>query len=1836
MNSKHYMQRLARATRRLTRVAEARAALVLLLLLVTTVTAWAETRLYITYAPDPAIPNPSSGYFYGMADYPMCQEVQVQEWIPIQKGYTFNHWWAYWTSQDGQFRMANFQPLDVISTAITCDVNYDYPHMIMQAMFDAHHYTLRFHANGGTGSQMADVAMTYDQDVSLPTCTFTKEGYTLIGWNTEADGSGDFYLDQETARNFTAEDNGIVDLYAQYNPGNGTAERPWLIDNSDTWNMFAERVNRGADNNKYYKLTADIEPVSDSRGDHHMHMMGTKERTFSGHFDGDGHQLFFGLNCRGYDANGRRISLDGTYAPFRYVKNATFVNLFMRGHITLEAYEPPRVSVGGIVGCLVSGGNVHFVACRCEFTGGLYWTYTTDVGGAGTMGGFIGVQAENSNATFLDCLGKAGGGPHPELISGYIGAAEGGKATFTNCLETHTIRQQYFLPGFTGEYYVWQFPFVYDSRGIYSNLTFNNCWRLRTDEACDGDPQGSYTSTNKGEAFRATMGDGWTLDENSYAVPKMPASGKAITVNSSAHGYITCPETAAPGEQIIVAEHPEDGYHLTSVIYNDGTNHAATASNGTFYFTMPNADVTITATFSLESNAVQYVSYNTTEQAYETKYFKGNTVTSIGSGTTTWGTAGQVKRYKVSGNVTVNSRITVNGNVHLVLADGATLTAAKGITVHSGNSLTIYGQSKGSGKLIATGSEIPGSSGKESAAIGGEGPGSNYGSNVAGTITIHGGNVNATGWAWTAAIGGGVNSSGGTVIFYGGTTHAATAAENSGDAEAIGRGSGQGVGSGTRVFGNGMRVRLGSNSTPVNANQRANSLSNQKDVTVEPCNSHEDYYGKCRYCDACLYHQITYESNHNTGGTVPDVATINVTTGTGFATGIISENTGGLESTGYTFKCWNTEADGSGTNYLPGAQITIGNSITLYAQWSIVNYSITCNLDGGTMDTPYPETFTVESNDIRIARPTREGYIFKGWTGTGLSSPTKYITIGHGSTNSRTYTATWEEIPSAFPGMFIDTDYEPDEAGYFFVRMPGGEVTEYDYEIDDDVVVFDDEDSPKTVNIPEGFNHSFKVYDSGGKNESYYTCPGGDNDEDGGILTLNCPDGYVFIVNGTMNTEEYFDFVSIFDGNSINSDDALIYHAYGSRTIVTESTGNSITFLLNSDGVDSYDGLDLTVSVIPLPVDITLADDDSQLEASAKNLSVIAANDGAVANVTFDGRTLYRDGTWNTLCLPFDIDDISKTPLKGAAVKTLSTTSYSDGTLTMSFSDNLTALEAGKPCIVKWTPKAFFSITDPDDNVVTSLNFISEVPEVDEGQETGWGWDGGENYDKLVDGRTSTKYGLEGDAPYVEFHYSSAITPKGYALWTANDEEGARNPSSWTIKAKNEGDADWTTLTTVDNSDGEKLPMANNTCTVFPLDNNTAYQYFRFEASLASNNQFQLAELQFCTIQPNASMINIVNPTFRKVAIENSTNGITTAHADFTGTFSSLESTEGRLLDAHNTDGDALHASLSITEPTAPTGYTFGGWYKDELRNDRADFIPFAADGNVTLYAKQTPNAYTVAFNKNANDATGTMVMQAFIYGTAQTFTANAFTRDGYTFSGWNTEADGSGTAYTDEESVSNLTAEQNGTAVLYAQWTPDVISITMNGAGIMTYSSEWPLDFSNMTKEDGTELTAYIVSGYNPDAHSIVLTPVTDIPASTGLLLKGTANADFTVPVQSTAMVYANLLVAVTSAETIVPLTDGTKTNYILANGSYGIDWYTLSEAGSIGANKAYLQLPASASQVRALTWIFEDETTGIKTAESSERRTDAWYTLDGKKLSGKPEAKGLYIHNGKKTVIK
>lgn len=111
------------------------------------------------------------------------------------------------------------------------------------------------------------------------------------------------------------------------------------------------------------------------------------------------------------------------------------------------------------------------------------------------------------------------------------------------------------------------------------------------------------------------------------------------------------------------------------------------------------------------------------------------------------------------------------------------------------------------------------------------------------------------------------------------------------------------------------------------------------------------------------------------------------------------------------------------------------------------------------------------------------------------------------------------------------------------------------------------------------------------------------------------------------------------------------------------------------------------------------------------------------------------------------------------------------------------------------------------------------------------------------------------------------------------------------------------------------------------------------------------------------------------------------------------------------------------------------------------------ANKNIYVYANWKPNTYTILFD--ANGGTGTISPMYAKYDTSLTIRNNTFEKIGHTPKRdaegnalWNTKADGTGTTYTAQQVTSNLTAENGGTVILYAQWEPIVAKITTDQQG--------------------------------------------------------------------------------------------------------------------------------------------------------------------------------------------
>lgn len=179
------------------------------------------------------------------------------------------------------------------------------------------------------------------------------------------------------------------------------------------------------------------------------------------------------------------------------------------------------------------------------------------------------------------------------------------------------------------------------------------------------------------------------------------------------------------------------------------------------------------------------------------------------------------------------------------------------------------------------------------------------------------------------------------------------------------------------------------------------------------------------------------------------------------------------------------------------------------------------------------------------------------------------------------------------------------------------------------------------------------------------------------------------------------------------------------------------------------------------------------------------------------------------------------------------------------------------------------------------------------------------------------------------------------------------------------------------------------------------------------------------------------------------------------------------------------------------TGYTFTKWGTSTSGGtlfDQNDGTVKPTDLNSsiktencsrTLYAQWTPNTYTIKFNGNGNTS-GSTASMSMTYNVAKSLTANGFKKTGYVFNGWDTKADGSGTDYTNQQSVKNLTTNNGATINLYAKWKPITYTINFNGNGSTggsTASMSMTYDVAKNLTANGFTKTGYIFDGWDTKA---------------------------------------------------------------------------------------------------------------------------------------------------------
>ena len=155
-----------------------------------------------------------------------------------------------------------------------------------------------------------------------------------------------------------------------------------------------------------------------------------------------------------------------------------------------------------------------------------------------------------------------------------------------------------------------------------------------------------------------------------------------------------------------------------------------------------------------------------------------------------------------------------------------------------------------------------------------------------------------------------------------------------------------------------------------------------------------------------VYEIINYNLAYNLdGGRLPD----GVTNPNSYTVETETFTLNNPSKPGYSFEGWSEDGGEEILNPKAIEKGTIGNK-TLTANYKIINYNITYELNGGSLEdgVSNPSKYTVETNTFTLNNPSKTGYTFTGWTGTGLESKTLEVSVPKGSTGNRTYEANYD------------------------------------------------------------------------------------------------------------------------------------------------------------------------------------------------------------------------------------------------------------------------------------------------------------------------------------------------------------------------------------------------------------------------------------------------------------------------------------------------------------------------------------------------------------------------------------------------------------------------------------------------------------------------------------------------------------------------------------------------------------------------------------------------------------------------------------------------------------
>ncbi|MBR2603884.1 MAG: InlB B-repeat-containing protein [Bacilli bacterium] len=807
---------------------------------------------------------------------------------------------------------------------------------------------------------------------------------------------------------------------------------------------------------------------------------------------------------------------------------------------------------------------------------------------------------------------------------------------------------------------------------------------------------------------------------------------------------------------------------------------------------------------------------------------------------------------------------------------------------------------------------------------------------------------------------------------------------------------------------------------------------------------------------------------------------------------------------GYKFDGW-TGSNGS----TPSTNVSITKGTTgelnFTANFSIIDYSLSYELNGGTVSGTNPPTYNIETGVITLINPTKDGYTFTGWSGTDLTGENNTtVTIPSGATGNRSYEAHYSIIqydinysgitPAEAEALGNPLKYSaesstftlinPTKDGYTFTGWTGsngstpslnvtilsgstGELNftanftlidyDIDYELHNGIV---SGTNPITYNIETG------VITLINPTKANYTFTGWSGTDLTGNDNMN-----VTIPSGSFGDREYeahytptnydITYLGITPTEAAALGNLLQYNVETASFDLINPTKNGYTF----DGWTGSNGAnpELLVTVqtgttghLSFTANFTPIDYDIGYELHGGSVS---GTNPITYNIESGAITLI-----NPTLSGYDFTGWSGTGLTGSDNTSVTIPTGSTGNRTyeahygpISYSINysgITPAEAqalGNPLQYN-AETATFSLINP---VKAGYNF------------DGWTGSNGTTPEFTVTITQGTTGNLNFTANFTPIDYDidyelnggsvSGTNPITYNAETGvivliNPTKNGYEFTGWSGTDLTGNDN--TTVTIPAGAIGDRSYEAHYSL----IQYNINYSGITPAEATALGNplQYNIESNTFSLINPTKTGYNFdgwtgsngTTPEFT-VTIDHGTTGVLNYTANFTPIDYDIDyelnggSVSGTNPITYNIESN----SITLINPTK-TGYTFTGWSGTDLTgNDNMSVtIPANSIGDRSYEAHFVANKYYVEFNSNATDAVGNMSNQEFTYDVSGQLTDNAYTRDGYIFDGWNTSDDGNGTPYANMANVTNLAA--SGTITLYAQWHEDLVTVTFNANG--------------------------------------------------------------------------------------------------------------------------------------------------------------------------------------------